>query len=242
MAPRPESVRWGSDTKVMHIKLDARQQKRLISMVSIASHKGLHSVLALHLTACVKMHLVPHSHFYPNKNVLLLKLWKNSNGSLVLLVINCCYIHPIKQLEQNSGIASARVLHSPARLALLSSPCCCSSAEPEAGAVNFKIWLFSQKAFSCSTEIFSCISSEWEIVSPVISLSLNTIATKIRPYIILIVAFKEFFTESVQTIQSSKVLSPVTESSTIMDVSQDGRDLGSRKQNYKTTRRTWVGM
>lgn len=58
----------------MHIKLDVRQQERLIAMVSIASHKGLHSVLALHLTACAKMHLVPHSHFYPNKNVLLLKL------------------------------------------------------------------------------------------------------------------------------------------------------------------------
>lgn len=42
-------------------------------MVSVASHKGLRSVLALHLTACVKMHLVPHGHFYLNKNLLLFK-------------------------------------------------------------------------------------------------------------------------------------------------------------------------
>lgn len=97
---------------------------------------------------------------------------------------------------------------------------------------------FQPESFFCSTESFSCISSEWEIVSPVISLTLNTIATKIRPYIILIVAFKEFFTGSLQTIQSSKVLGPVTENSTI--ISQGERGLGGRKQHYKTAGRTWI--
>lgn len=41
--------------------------------------------------------------------------------------------------------------------------------------------------------------------------------------------------------QSSKVLSPVTENGTIMNVSQDERDLGGRKQYYKTAGRTWIG-
>lgn len=43
-------------------------------MASIANHKGLHGVLALHLTAYVIMHVIPHSHVYLNKNMLLLKL------------------------------------------------------------------------------------------------------------------------------------------------------------------------
>lgn len=93
-------------------------------MVSIASHKGLCSILAFHLTAYVKMHLIPHSNFYLNKNMLLLKPVKNLNGSFVLKVLNCCYMPLVKQLKQCSGVAASRppqCLRNPARLSLLAA-------------------------------------------------------------------------------------------------------------------------
>lgn len=58
-------------------------------------------------------------------------------------------------------------------------------------------------------------------------------ATKIRLYIILVVVFKEFFTGSAQTIQSSKVLSPITTSRTVVNVSQDSGMRNNTAKWYK---------